>query len=59
MSMAGLKPSTNQQSPLINVIINQSQAPKADIDRLILDKIIDILPIDSQVLDVTTSNSKG
>jgi hypothetical protein len=36
-----------QQQPLINVIINQHQQPQEDTDRLILDKIIDILPVDT------------
>jgi hypothetical protein len=42
MRMAGL---ITQQAPLINVILNQSQAPLTDIDRSIIDKIIDIQPI--------------
>ena len=53
LRMSGLLPSNNQTSPLINVIINQNTAPKADIDRLILDKIIDILPIDTQAIDAS------
>jgi len=49
LRMSGLTPNSNQQQPILNVIINQQAAPKEDLDRLILDKIIDIIPVTHSV----------
>ena len=45
MEMGGL----HSQQPLVNVILNNNQAPSSDIDNKIIEKIIDITPTSSSV----------
>lgn len=45
LRMSGLIAGNNPQQPLVNVIVNAETRPKEDIDKLIVDRIIDILPL--------------